>query len=71
MDESVPNLVPEEPRKNWSMLPFVLILVLAFVGSGFYVWQKNAVVVQPVLETDSTSNWETYTNEEYGFEFRA
>lgn len=40
------------------------ILLGGIVYGGYWYWQKSNQVV------DETANWETYRNEEYGFEFK-
>ena len=69
--------------KNKGFSAIVLIIILAILaGGGYAVWQKedsNNKVPPPVINTDEQidianntdiSDWQTYRNEEYGFEFQ-
>ena len=66
------------------IISVVAVVILALIGGGavWYFKQSNKPVNPPVTENDpgqnastttenvDTSNWLTYRNEEYGFEFR-
>ena len=56
--------------------PIIIILVLvAIIGGGTLVWQnfsaqKEEVKVPENIVKDETTDWQTYRNEEYGFEMK-
>lgn len=50
------------PKKN--ILVIVIIIVIAIVFAGFLLSNQKKT------EQIDTSNWKTYRNEQYGFEFR-
>jgi hypothetical protein len=67
------------PKKNWfsahRILGYVfLIVVAAAIIAGMYYWQTVSNMPQnvepPVPHQDETANWQTYTNDQYGFEFK-
>lgn len=57
-------------QKGFSKI-LTLVIVLAAIATGVLVWwqwQKPAEVEQ--LPANETANWQTYRNEEYGFELK-
>ena len=67
------------PKKNWlsahHILGYIfLIVVAAAIIAGMYYWQTVSNMPQdvqaPVAHQDETANWQTYTNDQYGFEFK-
>ena len=86
INNSVPPLTPQysapEPKHFLNKKFVVTFVVLLLLGSGAYVgiwyWQ-NQQVAQEVVPTftprasvtaDPTADWKTYTNAQYGFEFK-
>ena len=67
-----------DPKKSWFAMHKVLgvVFLLAAAGAavaGIYYWQtvRNLPTsYQPIVHKDPTANWKTYTNSEYGFEFK-
>src|SRR4029079_1203934 len=50
-----------------------LFAVLAAATSVIYYWQtvkQIPVTTEPLLHRDPTANWKTYTNEQYGYQFK-
>ena len=47
---------------GFSAIILVVIIVLAVVGGGLVAWKLGWI--------DETANWKTYTNDDYGFEFK-
>ena len=76
------NLPVEHPLTAFAKLEFfavIAFLIMVGVSSGWMWWQKNMSQVaiptltpqpSPTVTFDPTANWQTYRNEEYGFEFR-
>jgi|SRR3989344_2351661 len=59
-----------KPLSKKFIITIVGVLVLAgAVYGGIWWWNKSEVVV-PTPTPDPTANWQTYRNEEYGFEFK-
>lgn len=65
-------------QKGFSVVLSVII-ILALLGGGLYLWQKNklakndyniADVPDEPIVADETKDWKTYQNEKYGFEFK-
>lgn len=55
------------------LAPIIIILVLTvIIGGGVFAWQKFGTPKQELKQEskDETANWKTYTNDEYGFEFK-
>lgn len=51
------------------LAPIIIIVVLAaIIGGGVFAWQKFGTSKQELK--DETADWQTYTNEQYGFEFK-
>ncbi len=57
----------------------IAILLLAALGLGWWVWSNQALAPAPIdnqppissaTTSVDTSNWQTYRDEEYGFEFK-
>lgn len=74
----VPPIDPSEPKKSWLSSHMILgvvflIAALAAIVAGIYYWQTTSGIpssFQAPIHKDSTQNWKTYTNTEYGFEFK-
>lgn len=47
---------------GFSAIILVVIIVLVIVGGGLVAWKQGWI--------SETANWKTYTNDDYGFEFR-
>jgi len=60
-----------QSKIHWKLLSIVMILV---VVGGFFAWQKGYLPKNPFLQTtknqNETTNWQTYRNEEFGFEIK-
>jgi len=66
----------DHTKKNWfalhHLLAYVLFGLLAVaIVAGTYIWQVSQYV-QPIdfVKHDPTANWKTYTNSQFGFEFK-
>ncbi len=78
MEIQIPQFTtPEEPKKSWvsshHLLGYLFLLaVFAAVVSGIYYLQvsERQEFPAPVVHEASISDWKTYTNTEYGFEFK-
>ncbi len=61
----------KQAQKGYFGLILLIILAVAIGGGAYYFSKQNKSIDQgQVSSTDSTSNWETYTNEKYGFSFK-
>lgn len=63
-------MVTRSPQNSWKIIISVVVGVLVLGGAsyGAYYWQtQNKPVVAPI---DETANWQTYKNEQYGFEVK-
>ena len=49
-------------QSGFSAIILVVIIVLVVVGGGFVAWKQGWI--------NETANWKTYTNSDYGFEFK-
>ena len=77
MDSASSSQLPE-PKHFLNKKFIVTFVILALLGGGAYagIWYwQNQQVAQEVVPTftpraDETANWKTYTNIQYGFEFK-
>jgi hypothetical protein len=66
----------QTPKKKCFGLYFIIAIVLVVLASACLIWQSQKtgdnLDKQSVINVPSNllSNWKTYTNEEYGFEFK-
>src|SRR3989344_4110278 len=74
----IPPQLSQLSRKNFTPKFFVLIVLILILGGvaygGILYWQKWQVA-QRIVPTftprpDVTADWQTYRNEQYGFEFK-
>jgi len=49
-------------QSGFSAIILVVIIVLVVVGGGLVAWKQGWI--------NETANWKTYTNSDYGFEFK-
>lgn len=80
MDEINQNPIvpPELPKRNWFSTHWILGVVFLFAVAGcatagiYYWWTVRAIppTVESPVHKDPTAGWETYSNSEYGFEFK-
>lgn len=67
--DSPPSPPPVESPRQRYLIAAVLILI-AFT-LGYWVWRNQISTPHPTLpEGEGVENWQTYRNEEYGFEFK-
>lgn len=59
------------------IISIVAVIILTLIGGGVWYWQKSETVNPPVTENENpksetinTDDWQTYRNEEYGFEVK-
>lgn len=62
-------------NKKFAITAIILILIAIIAYAGIWYWQKQQVAQQVVPTVtprviDETADWKTYTNTQYGFEFR-
>lgn len=74
VSQPTPNYTPKKSYKKslwkWILL-YVLIGALAYGAIYyFFFYQKGDYTYTPQNTTDQYANWQTYTNSQYGFEFR-
>ncbi len=68
--------LPVQPQKHFLNKKFIVtFVVLLLLGSGAYAgiwWWSNQTsqVAVPSVTPDPTVGWKTYTNTQYGFEFK-
>src|SRR3989344_4344489 len=76
---SDPNIAPVSKEINKVLWIPIGILVIGLIVGTLFLWQKSnqtdeklTQTAQNILEvtTDPTADWKTYTNEQYGFEFK-
>lgn len=82
MDEQISQpqeQLPVQPPKHFMNKKFIItFVILMLLGTGAYagIWYwQNQQVAQEVVPTftpraDETAGWKTYTNTQYGFEFK-
>lgn len=74
LDISLPSQQPPPPTNWWDVkhvLTYVFVLVcLGAIAYGIYVYLTPVVTEQQQVQTDPMSDWKTYANAEYGFEFK-
>jgi len=71
---SSPNNLPQKSKFNLKYILIVVILAI-IVGGGILSYQywwlpKHEIKLPEITIKDETTDWQTYRNEEYGFEFK-
>ncbi|MFH0852219.1 MAG: hypothetical protein V1845_01255 [bacterium] len=65
-------------QSGFSAIVLAVIIVLAVVGGGLLAWKQGWIpeffvateTPTPTPASDETADWKTYTNNDYGFEFK-
>jgi hypothetical protein len=70
---SSPSPVPSAPHTRWGLVLGIIVLGIAACAGAYFALGKKYDVAEVIptytpRETDSTANWQTYTNAQYGFE---
>lgn len=74
--EQLNQPIMSQPQRKWPVwltITIVAIVVVAVAGAGWWYWNKNYAIgptPTPTAIPDETANWKTYTNTQYGFEFK-
>ncbi len=64
------NPVPPKPRGNAFLLVLTFLLILTGIFGVWYFSHPLPDEVEEIVLVDKFSDWKTYKNEEYGFEFK-
>ena len=80
MEPEVPNIILPEPipppkKINKMLIGLLVLIIIAGVASWIFLFTKPQIksdsqLVTTATTTDQFKDWKTYTNAEYGFEFK-